>query len=426
MTTKMNPGSTPLRDDPNRPETEEDGFRAGQLRQLKVIHDARVAQLRSIDPNLLQEEIDRLAEKINDEAEQRRALVLNRHPLEVKHAEPPDLYVSWPTEYDIRGTRRWDELTEAEQDEYLVACFQSDAKRAEIEIKTGLYDRVAGSIAGHLLGFYQQFDDQTGEARYAPPTPRIANHVLELRRRVLKGTALGARLDAALDRAEGKHVPTGSLEDLSFYSVAPSERGMEILDEKCSDDAGWMVPTGFNKWNDFDELDRLHYRETSAKWKASREDSLERMLADSQRIFELNKAVRDGAKPAGADATPGSAAPVAAPPPTDSTPTSGIWTYVSAIAAGAMLAGAFVDGSPYGYFTILRVLVCGALVALALRAVSHDFVRWASALGVGALVYNPLVPLHLGREVWRPINLITIALILIFTAYLWWHERPAK
>jgi len=65
-------------DDPNRPETEEDGFRAGQLRQLKVIHDARVARLRSIDPNLPQDEKDRFAAKINDEAEQRRALVLNK------------------------------------------------------------------------------------------------------------------------------------------------------------------------------------------------------------------------------------------------------------------------------------------------------------------------------------------------------------
>ena len=88
MTTKMNPGGTPLRDDPNRPETEEDGFRAAQLRQLKVIHDARVARLRSIDPNLPQEEKDRLAAKINDEAEQHRALVLNRQPQEASHAKP--------------------------------------------------------------------------------------------------------------------------------------------------------------------------------------------------------------------------------------------------------------------------------------------------------------------------------------------------
>ncbi|WP_156682220.1 hypothetical protein [Tepidimonas fonticaldi] len=68
-----------LRDsDPNRPETEEDGFRADQLRQLKVIHDARVARLRSIDSNLPSDEKDRLAAKINDEAEQRRALVMNK------------------------------------------------------------------------------------------------------------------------------------------------------------------------------------------------------------------------------------------------------------------------------------------------------------------------------------------------------------
>lgn len=84
----MNPGGKPLRDDLNRPETEEDGFRAGQLRQLKVVYDARLARLRSIDPNLPQEEKDRLAAKINDEAEQRRALMLNRQPQEATYAKP--------------------------------------------------------------------------------------------------------------------------------------------------------------------------------------------------------------------------------------------------------------------------------------------------------------------------------------------------
>lgn len=339
---------------------------------------------------------------------------------------PPDLYVSWPIEYDVRGRKRWDELTEAEQDEFLVACFDSEAKRSEVEVKIGLYDRAAASMATHLLGFYEQFDTETGIRHYAPPTPRIAAHVLELRQRVLTGTALGARLDAALARAEGKNVPTASCEDLKFYSVAPSEKGMEILDERCSGDAGWMVPNGFNKWNDFDELDRMHYRETSAKWEAERDERFDRTLAESQRISEVNQAIREAAKPTGADSSSGSAAPVGVSAPTDSTPTSGIWTHASAAAACVVLAGAFADGNPYGYFTILRVLVCGTLAILALRAVSHDFVRWAGVLGVGSLMYNPLVPLHLGRELWQPINLITIGLIVIFTVYLWWHERAAK
>lgn len=77
-----------LRGDPSRPETEADGFRAGQMRQLKYINDAKVFGLRSIDPRLPGEERERLQAKINDETEQRRAVVLNRQPPDVNHAKP--------------------------------------------------------------------------------------------------------------------------------------------------------------------------------------------------------------------------------------------------------------------------------------------------------------------------------------------------
>lgn len=77
---EVNPERTPLRDDPNRPETEEDGFRDGQLRQLQVIHNHKVNRLRDIDPNLPPEERERLTAEINDEAEQRRAMVLKKQP----------------------------------------------------------------------------------------------------------------------------------------------------------------------------------------------------------------------------------------------------------------------------------------------------------------------------------------------------------
>ena len=92
------------RDDPNRPETEEDGLRAGQLCQLKVIHDARTFQLRSIDPSLPQEEQDRLAAKINDEAEKRRAAVLNRQPPEVKHASQLEYLREALARLEAKGT----------------------------------------------------------------------------------------------------------------------------------------------------------------------------------------------------------------------------------------------------------------------------------------------------------------------------------
>jgi hypothetical protein len=330
------------------------------------------------------------------------------------------MFVSGPIDYNVRGIRRWDELTEAEQDEYLLSCFDSESKRADVERRLCLFDRVAGSIATHLLGVYQQFDVNDGVAHYAPPTPRVAAHVLELRRRVLKGTSLGARLDAALARAEGKPQSAEPFQELEFYSVAPSEPGMEILHEKCSDDSGWMVPTGFTKWNNFDELDRLHYRETSARWATRQAKSFDNVPRNTRPPSGNNNAPRE------VSASAMHAAPTEAKPESKQLAPiqpSGPLVYVSAAVACAVLAGAFAEGNPSWYFTMLRILVSGALTVLAVTAFTNEFTRWASVLGVAAVVYNPLIPLHLGRAIWQPVNVVTIVLIVLFSSVLWWTER---
>lgn len=342
---------------------------------------------------------------------------------DTERRNPPNLLVSWAIDYNVQGSKRWDELTETEQDEYLVACFESEATRAHKELKLGLYDRAAGSIADHLLGVYRQFDGSSGTTHYSPPTPRIAARVLELRSRVLSGTILGARLEAALRRIEGKHAEPEVIQDLIFYSVAPSEKGMEILDEECSGDTAWGVPIGFNKWNNFDELDRLHYRETSARWKAAREESIDRTLAESQQIFQANAEANPPAAPE-VSPVPAGLAPKTIPDASSSTTSK--WVYAIALIACAGLAGAFIEGAPYWYFTLLRMLVCSALAIFAFQALIHDLPRWASLLGVGAIIYNPLLPLHLGRELWQPVNIATVALLVIVSVVLYRQEQGRR
>ncbi|MGG7564743.1 DUF6804 family protein [Rhodovulum sp. DZ06] len=70
---------------------------------------------------------------------------------------------------------------------------------------------------------------------------------------------------------------------------------------------------------------------------------------------------------------------------------------------------------PFAYYALLRLAVCGAAGFLA-------FDRWrrernlAWALAGLAVIYNPVIPLHLGRQaLWDPINIIG-ALLLLFAA----------
>lgn len=66
---------------------------------------------------------------------------------------------------------------------------------------------------------------------------------------------------------------------------------------------------------------------------------------------------------------------------------------------------------PYGYYVLLRLLLCGVSVILlsATRTPLQDWQRWL--LGGAAILYNPFVPVELGdKEIWTVLNIGTIAL----------------
>jgi len=80
-----------------------------------------------------------------------------------------------------------------------------------------------------------------------------------------------------------------------------------------------------------------------------------------------------------------------------------------AAVAAAFLLGALAPW-PYGYFVVLRWVVGVAALMMAFRA--HDVKRlWATwTFGFVTLLFNPLIPIHLTRELWAPIDLLTAVL----------------
>ena len=69
---------------------------------------------------------------------------------------------------------------------------------------------------------------------------------------------------------------------------------------------------------------------------------------------------------------------------------------------------------PYTYYLLLRVGMCGVFAYLTYNAWIAKDQNFAWFFGIAAVVYNPVAPLHLGREAWTVINLGTI--LLLFTA----------
>jgi uncharacterized membrane protein YccC len=88
---------------------------------------------------------------------------------------------------------------------------------------------------------------------------------------------------------------------------------------------------------------------------------------------------------------------------------------IPAIIAALMLLGAVGDW-PYGYYQLLRWVTCGAAVFVAFMAYNWQKL-WATWLfGIIAVLFNPLVPIHLTKELWQPIDVICALLFVAVSA----------
>lgn len=67
---------------------------------------------------------------------------------------------------------------------------------------------------------------------------------------------------------------------------------------------------------------------------------------------------------------------------------------------------------PYGYYQLMRLVVCICAGVIAYRRHGEEgFTAWTIALTALAVLFNPLIPIHLTREVWSVLNVISSALL---------------
>jgi len=85
-----------------------------------------------------------------------------------------------------------------------------------------------------------------------------------------------------------------------------------------------------------------------------------------------------------------------------------IW--IPQLIATLTLLWALNPRNPYAYYILLRWICCAAFAYVGVQALAHHKEGWAWVLGVMAVVYNPIIRVHLTREIWSVVNLITIAI----------------
>ena|SRR3990167_10824517 len=92
------------------------------------------------------------------------------------------------------------------------------------------------------------------------------------------------------------------------------------------------------------------------------------------------------------------------------------------IIAAVLLILAIPSGWPYGYYQLLRLLVFGIAIIVAWGFYNSKLIPWAWIFGSVAFLFNPLVPIHLSKSSWVPIDFISAALFFL-AAYSVKHRR---
>jgi uncharacterized membrane protein YccC len=98
---------------------------------------------------------------------------------------------------------------------------------------------------------------------------------------------------------------------------------------------------------------------------------------------------------------------------------------IARIAAVIMLLLA-LGRLPDGYYTFLRFVVCGTMAYGAYFAFTKQKKpAWAWTFGIIAVLFNPFIPFHPGRDVWQVIDVVVALLLAVSLLFLRESERPA-
>ena len=71
---------------------------------------------------------------------------------------------------------------------------------------------------------------------------------------------------------------------------------------------------------------------------------------------------------------------------------------------------------PYGYYQLLRLLVCGVSIYAAYMAYTFNRIGWAWTIGIIAFMFNPFIKFYFGRDFWQLIDVVA-AIVLIISLF---------
>lgn len=111
--------------------------------------------------------------------------------------------------------------------------------------------------------------------------------------------------------------------------------------------------------------------------------------------------------------------------PSPSTPETnrGLWKYVPILGCILALFLAAFSQWPYGFYVLLRLAVCTVSVYWAVEMFKQRQVLWMWALGANAVLFNPVLPIHMARSDWEVIDLLDAVFLAAWASVSLYRER---
>lgn len=88
------------------------------------------------------------------------------------------------------------------------------------------------------------------------------------------------------------------------------------------------------------------------------------------------------------------------------------WLFILVL---VMLLLAFSGDMQGGFYVLLRWVLAGVFVFAAVVFNQLEMKKQTVTFSILAVVYNPVIPLYLGLEIWTIVNAITFFYVLIYT-----------
>jgi len=70
----------------------------------------------------------------------------------------------------------------------------------------------------------------------------------------------------------------------------------------------------------------------------------------------------------------------------------------------------------YGYYVFLRWVVFLTAIYIEYLFIEHKRTNWEWVIIIIAILFNPIIPIHLNKELWQMIDII-VAILLIITIF---------